>query len=291
MRRILSVVLVIVFVFAAAVYLYAQQTYPVNSNGGNIIATNAACVPNACVGITVSGASSITVVVTGTFSATLAVETSADGTTFASAGTITNTGTTSYSAANVVLFRVRASAYVSGNAGVNITTSSGGGGGGTGNVSVTGGISALTGVVSCYDVSPACVSDNTVLDASTTSGSPIVTCPNSDCHFLSTAAVGQLIQGGTSANGPVLGSSGGIPTILSVDSDTQVHASANASATGTGTVYLAWGPDNTASMDALSNASVKVCKYAYLPAGWYLTQHAAFNFANANCANQNSGRV
>ena len=36
---------------------------------------------------------------------------------------------------------------------------------------------------------------------------------------------------------------------------------------------------------------MKVCKYGYLPAGFYFTQHAAFNSQNANCANSNSGRV
>lgn len=112
--------------------LLQAQTYPVNSNGGNITSTNANCVPSACVGIKISNVGTISVVVTGTFSATLAVESSADGTTFASAGTsLTSTGTTTYSTTGVVLFRVRASAFVSGNAGVNITTSSGGGGTGT----------------------------------------------------------------------------------------------------------------------------------------------------------------
>lgn len=106
----------------------AQTTYPVSySNGGNITATNAACIPTACVGITLPGptAAVITVGVTGTFSATLAVEESQDGGfTFTSAGTsLTSTGTTSYVIAGFTTFRVRASAYSSGNAGVNLQVS------------------------------------------------------------------------------------------------------------------------------------------------------------------------
>lgn len=109
-----------------------QATYPTGySNGGNITATNAACVPGACVGIGLPtpSASIITVGVTGTFSATLAVEESQDGgTTFTSAGTsLTSTGTTSYVIAGFTQFRVRASAFVSGNAGISLQVSNAGG--------------------------------------------------------------------------------------------------------------------------------------------------------------------
>jgi hypothetical protein len=105
-----------------------QATYPVGYvNGGNITATSANCIPTACVGIGLPTPESsiITVGVTGTFSATLAVEESQDGgTTFTSAGTaITSTGTTTYFIAGFTQFRVRASAYSSGNAGVNLQVS------------------------------------------------------------------------------------------------------------------------------------------------------------------------
>lgn len=131
------------------------------------------------------------------------------------------------------------------------------------------------------------VSDNSVLDATVTNTSNIITCPNSDCHFLTTAAVGQVIQGGTAANGIVLPTT----TILSVDSDTQVHTVANATATPTaGTVYLAWGPDNTAALKAAWAASVQICHYLQLPAGVFFTKEA-LNSQNAGCANQNAGAV
>lgn len=107
---------------------WAQDPYPLStSRGGNITSTNAACVPSACVGIGLSSSFSavITVGVTGTYSATLAIEESQDGgTTWTSAGTsLTSTGTTSYVIAGFTNFRVRASAYVSGNAGVNLQVS------------------------------------------------------------------------------------------------------------------------------------------------------------------------
>src|SRR5258708_3349785 len=113
---------------------------------------------------------------------------------------------------------------------------------------------SLRGIPSCLDVTPACVSDNTVLDASTTASSNIVTCPNADCKFLTTAAVGQLVQGGTLADGIVLN----ITTILSVDSDTQIPTVGNATLTRAGLVYLGWGPENTASREALHDDSAKL---------------------------------
>lgn len=105
-----------------------QATYPVSySTGGNITATNAACVPAACVGVGIPtpSAAVLTVGITGTFSGTLAVEESQDGgTTFTSAGaSLTSTGTTSYVIAGFTQFRVRASAFASGNAGVSLQLS------------------------------------------------------------------------------------------------------------------------------------------------------------------------
>lgn len=124
MRKLLPVVLLLLF----APFARGQATYPVSySNGGNITSTNSGCVPTACVGIGLPtpAAAVITVGITGTFSATLAVEESQDGgTTFTSAGTaLTTTGTTSYIIAGLTTFRVRASAYASGNAGVSLQVS------------------------------------------------------------------------------------------------------------------------------------------------------------------------
>lgn len=120
--------LLFILALLCAPMAWAQDPYPPStSRGGNITSTNAACIPGACVGIGLSSSFSsvITVGVTGTFSATLAVEESQDGgTTFTSAGTsLTSTGTTSYVIVGFTQFRVRASAFVSGNAGVNLQVS------------------------------------------------------------------------------------------------------------------------------------------------------------------------
>lgn len=124
--------------------LFASSTsaqYPTTSftAGGNITAASASCLATNCVPIKLpASATTLTVGVTGTFSATLAVEESQDGgRTWTSAGSnITGAGTTSFTITAFSDFRVRASAYVSGNAGVNIlvsaSTNSGGGGGGGG---------------------------------------------------------------------------------------------------------------------------------------------------------------
>lgn len=125
MKKLLSI-LALLCVLGLAPALRAQ-TYPVTYNtGGNITATNSSCIPTACVGIGLPSpaAAVITVGITGTFSATLAVEESQDGINFTSAGTsLTSTGTTSYVIAGFTQFRVRASAYSSGNAGVNFQVS------------------------------------------------------------------------------------------------------------------------------------------------------------------------
>lgn len=120
------------------------------------------------------------------------------------------------------------------------------------------------------------VSDTYVSDASVTSGQSIVTCPNSDCHFLTTAAVGNMMQGGTSANGQVLATG----TITSVDSDTQVHVSTTASATATATMLFTWGPDNTTALTNAWLATGYKCNFLFLPVGTYFTTTAQFNASN-----------
>lgn len=120
--------------------LFASSTsaqYPTTSftAGGNITAASASCLATNCVPIKLpASATTLTVGVTGTFSATLAVEESQDGgRTWTSAGSnITGAGTTSFTITAFSDFRVRASAYVSGNAGVNILVSASTNSGGSG---------------------------------------------------------------------------------------------------------------------------------------------------------------
>jgi hypothetical protein len=87
--------------------------------------------------------STVAVQVSGTFSATLIFEQSADaGLHYTTVATITATGLTSYPVAAMTTFRVRCSAYASGVASVNIQASSGvdtsSSGGGSSNVNITG---------------------------------------------------------------------------------------------------------------------------------------------------------
>ena len=126
--------------FLCALPSFAQTTF---SNGGNITSGGADCsTATNCVSIQMPGtASSITVTITGTFSATLTFEKSGDnGKTWAILDTQIATGVYTYTVASLTNVRVRASAYTSGNAGVflNVSTASvgtssisGGGAGGT----------------------------------------------------------------------------------------------------------------------------------------------------------------
>ena len=105
----------------AAISTAAQTTQ------GNINAQSTDCTTtNSCVVVTLSSdAATAAVTVTGTFSATLKIEKSADnGTTWTSAGTdVTSTGVTTYSIPAMSHFRVRCSGYSSGTAVVKIRAS------------------------------------------------------------------------------------------------------------------------------------------------------------------------
>jgi len=125
--------------------VYYPQVY---NNGGQItasVASTGACPPGSCIGITIpTTVTTITVGVLGTFSATLQPEESQNGGyTWTSAGTaITTPGTTVYTVTAFTNFRVRASAYVSGVANVNIQAGPTGGNG-----SATAGVTSLNGLV------------------------------------------------------------------------------------------------------------------------------------------------
>lgn len=105
----------------AAISMAAQTTQ------GNINAQSTDCTTtNSCVVVTLSSdAATAAVTVTGTFSATLKIEKSADnGTTWTSAGAdVTSTGVTTYSIPAMSHFRVRCSGYSSGTAVVKIRAS------------------------------------------------------------------------------------------------------------------------------------------------------------------------
>src|SRR6267378_1704086 len=95
-----------------------------------------------------------------------------------------------------------------------------------------------------------------VTDASTTSGQPIVTCPNSDCNFLNTAKVGQAIYALNVAGGPILGTASANCTVLSIQTANSLTASCNATATVTGTAFLGWGTDWTAKLNQAANDQI-----------------------------------
>lgn len=100
---------------------------PSNPFGGDIRASSAACATAAsCVWQKLpSTATTLTATITGTFVATLQFEQSSDGITFAAASpaSTSTTGVTTFTVTSFTDFRVRASAYVSGTASVNLQAS------------------------------------------------------------------------------------------------------------------------------------------------------------------------
>jgi hypothetical protein len=107
---------------------FGQGTTSLTANplGGNIVASSAACATvSSCVWMKLpptAGTESVTI--TGTFSETLVYECSGDGgVTWTTLATLTATGVTAYNVSAMTDCRVRASAFVSGNAGINLQAS------------------------------------------------------------------------------------------------------------------------------------------------------------------------
>lgn len=103
----------------------------------------------------------------------------------------------------------------------------------------------------------------TAADASVVNGSNVITCP--DCFFLSRASIGEILFA-TDSSSSIAGVNtcldnpyitfGGAnqTTILSVDSDTQIHVVGNANVTSAGKACVAYGDDDTGVLNAAWNA-------------------------------------
>jgi hypothetical protein len=192
MRRIYLLALVCLW----AVMTYAQTPgsplTPNQNATGNITATGATCATtNACVVVHLQqGVPSIAVTATGTWSATLTAESSADnGNTWVSQGTIAANGQTTYTLTAQTDFRVRCSAFTSGTAAifinvstptiVNIGGASSSSGGGTGpssaytfsvNAGTVTAVNNSTGVVAFTGTDAAVVINSALAAIGTTGG-------------------------------------------------------------------------------------------------------------------------
>jgi hypothetical protein len=127
-----------ILLLAALVALSAIPAAAQNSTYGAITAAATSCTGNfndsACVRLQMpSGQATASVTVLGTFSATLAVERSANnGASWVSAGvSFTTTGTRTFNVSAYTDLRVRASAFTSGTARITILSSTAGSGGGS----------------------------------------------------------------------------------------------------------------------------------------------------------------
>jgi hypothetical protein len=262
----LALVLLILF----PIVLQAQSTYPVGfSNGGPISATNANCVPAACIGISIPtpAASTITVQISGTFSGTIAIEKSQDGgVTFTNIASVASTGLNSYSIAGFTQVRARASAWTSGLANINfqISTAASSGGGTNGSISNVPAAGMINPASAPYNAKFNAGTSNT---CTTTNANNVVTCPNA--LFVTgkvgtitpPAVVGQIIFANDATSGvggvdtcldnpDILFGGARQTTISSVDSDTQVHVTGNSGTTSTAHACVAWGDDDTTAINA-----------------------------------------
>jgi hypothetical protein len=127
-----------------------------------------------------------------------------------------------------------------------------------------------------------------VVDASITSTSTTVTCPNSNCNFDSTM-IGWIVFGvvgaNTNGNGVVRLPQG---TIASINSPQSIEVSNAATATSTGNVWLTWGPDNSTAFTNAWNAVNSTCQTLHIAAGYFLVQSAQFNTENGTTCGVNN---
>jgi hypothetical protein len=162
--------------------------------GGNITTGGANCTTATnCVSTSLpSTTATVSVTLSGTFSATVVYEKSGDnGVTWATVDTQSAVGVNSYSVSAMTNFRARASAFVSGNVGVFInastavTSSSSGGGSGS--------ISTVIDTTASKYATPV---GHTIPDATFTSGANTIDCTfSNDCNFASGTDNGSVCFG------------------------------------------------------------------------------------------------
>lgn len=118
-----------------------------------------------------------------------------------------------------------------------------------------------------------------VFDAVCTNGSAIVTSATAHFQTVAKIRVGQTmwtVAGGGIGNGP---QSMAKTTVLSIDSDSQIHANANGNASCGATQVLIWGDDDTAAINAAWTAVLAGtnCGTLVLPAGAMMVSAGVFN--------------
>lgn len=134
MRKLVTAFLIFTTLCLLIFFLSSPADAQITSAAGNITAANASCTSTACVSLRLTPESAtVSVTVSGTFSATLNYEQSGDGGVTwvpASIASTTTTGTSQFSVGALTNFRVRASVYSSGTAVVTIISSTAAGGAG-----------------------------------------------------------------------------------------------------------------------------------------------------------------
>jgi hypothetical protein len=125
-----------------------------------------------------------------------------------------------------------------------------------------------------------------VPDATSTNTSCTVTCPNADCNFTTTAAVGNKVYGICSGAGtpqcPPVG------TIAAINGAQSINVSSCSTSTVVANVTLVWGSDSTTSLQAADTVfqAAPVCMAVHFPAGYYLCNAPVFNTVPASCNKQ-----
>lgn len=245
-----------------------QAQAPAPSVIGNLTAAGATCATtNACITLPLANNTwSVAVTLTGTWSATVLVESSFDNqNTWVQQGSVTANGSITYTANAATHMRVRVSAFTSGTVGAFMVAS-------IASNPVLGNIAiGNNGTVGYINVKQygAKGDGRDVVDAVCTNGSPVVT--SATANFISNAKVGQIIFGIEDTTGLARMPQG---TILSIQSQTQLTTTQNC--TNNYTLRLRWGTDDSAALTAAVAATVATSYrniglgVLYVPDGHYL---------------------
>ncbi len=128
-----------------------------------------------------------------------------------------------------------------------------------------------------------------VFDGVCTNGSPVVTSATAHFQTVAKIKVGQtmwMVAGGGIGNGP---QSMAKTTVLSIDSDTQIHANANGNASCGSSQVIVWGDDDTAALNTMWAAATAGtnCGSVILPAGAMMISAGVMNTQlPTNCLTQ-----
>lgn len=259
---------------------------------GPLQASSATCAPGAgtCVWMKLApNIGTVAVTVTGTFSETIAVEQSNDGVTFANVGTLTTATTAQqFSVAGMTDFRLRVSAYVSGNALATLQASTAGG-------SSTAGVGSALGI-NAGATKYGLISGLTIPDATLTVGTNNVSAPNNDGNFTAAMNGWSCFATNMTSDASSITSLVQLPQTLqtvgtwaTTGAQTGTCSGAGGSlASIVGAATLVVAPKMAVGLNSAWTDTVAICGHLQIPPGVYMIESGIFVTSSNACDMMNA---